>query len=132
MKAHDYAEALYLSTHNTGVEQGTHAVDTLVTLLRTKGHERLLASIVRSFEQRTKKRATGVQTLVRVAESEDEAVYAARIAADVLALGAEGMPYVVQVDPAQIGGYAVRAKGQQIDRTYKRTLIDMYRTFTSS
>jgi F0F1-type ATP synthase delta subunit len=129
MKARQYAEALYLATKDKDDAEVDRILARLVELLMARGHRSLLSEVLRELIRLTKKRASSASVVVQVCAAPDVEKYAAGIAADIAVLGAAGLARDIQYDPTQIGGYEVRALGKRIDRTHKRTLVDMYHTF---
>jgi len=130
MKARQYAEALYRAAHAHNVVAHGTLIDRFITLLRERGYERLLPSIVREYEKIVHERSTSEEVHIRVARPEDKEKYEARINEDLATLKALGKPTHVAVDESIIGGYVVEAHGTAIDRTYKQALVTLYSSLT--
>jgi F0F1-type ATP synthase delta subunit len=131
MKAIQYAEALYRAIRHTSTsEEADRVIASLVRLLAAQGHTRLLAKIIVAYEKIVRRHGSAAGAQVRVRTTEAVAYYKDRMTADLHALNADGMPVQVHIDPTCIGGYEVRAHGQRIDRTHKRTLIRMFETIS--
>jgi F0F1-type ATP synthase delta subunit len=131
MRAEDYAEALYAATRNKDAATTEQVFARLAEVLSARGHRTLAPAIVRAFERVVRKRSTETMTVVSVAQPSDAATHEARIRADLTTLGLQGTAPLVRTDPTLVGGYEVRTHGTSLDRTYKRTLIEMYRTLTN-
>ena len=132
MKARQYAEALYRAAHAHNVVAHGTIVDRFVSILRERGYERLLPSIVREYEKIVHERSTSEEVHIRVARLHDKDKYETRINEDLAKLHALGRPAHVAVDESIIGGYSVEAHGTAIDRTYKQALVDLYSSLTNS
>lgn len=131
MKAQQYAEALYRAAHSNHTTDAGTLVDRLVTIVRERGHLRLLPAITREYEMLVTMRSTSDEAHVRVARTTDNDTHHARIARDLATLGAPEQPVRVVVDETVIGGYSVEANGTRIDRTYKRALLELYSSLIS-
>jgi F0F1-type ATP synthase delta subunit len=130
MKARDYAEAIYLATKHADDSVESAVVERLMEELRARGHEMLLPAIIRELELRVLRRASSAGARITVAHAGDVERHASRIEADLATLSARDLPREVRIDTTVSGGYEVRALGVRIDRTHKRSLVDMYRTLT--
>lgn len=126
MKAHEYAEALYEVSLNKSDEEVTAVLTRFQTLLEERGHTNLLKTILRELEKIERRRSTSTETLVRVAKEEDATRFSENITRDIHTLGGEDVRTRIVIDETLIGGYEVRAKGQRIDRSHKRSLLTLY------
>ena len=131
MKAAQYAEALYLATSGVSNTEADRVVGNLAQLLHAKGHRALLPLIVREFERLGRRRADDHTVTITIPREGEGTLRRDDIARDIVALGAGALPQAVHTDPTLIGGYRVRAKGREIDRTHKRTLIGMYHALSN-
>lgn len=132
MKAAQYAEAIFLAARSKDDAGCDHVVARTVALLKERGHLSLLPAVVRELEKLQKIRQTGDVCVLRVANVADAERHRQEIKEDVCTLGATALPQQTQVDRTAIGGYVVLARGKRIDRTYKRSLIDLYRTLVTN
>lgn len=128
MKAQDYAQALFSATTDKDDASVDTILERFVELLRARAHLALLPSVLRELEKLSARMSARHTLQVAVANAEDGARFQARIEADSVALGAESLPKRIVLDPSLVGGYEVRARGQRIDRTYKRSLVELYHT----
>lgn len=131
MKAQQYAEALYRAAHSHHATDAETLVERLITLVRERGHLRLLPSIAREYDTLVKVRSTSDEAHVRVARKEDYDAHGVRITRDLATLNAKDRVVRTIIDETVIGGYAVEANGSRIDRTYKRALLDMYSSLST-
>ncbi len=110
--------------------QSVHVDDAFLTkfvaYLKRRGHAGLLPQIVRRLERaQTSKGAS-----VTVATKEGAEKFAQSIAAALSTLSVGAGEYDLTVDERVVGGYAVRAKGKLIDRTYRTGLVELYQNVT--
>ncbi len=126
MKATQYAEALYIASRNKSEEEVLRIVTQTISLLKEKGHERLLGKVLLELEKIQKRRGGIDELLVRVAKDTDAEAFMNDIQRDAEVLGAASLPRKIVTDDTLIGGYELRAKGSRIDRTYKRSLLTLY------
>ncbi len=125
-KAQQYAEAIFQASRNKSeVELETVSVNTRA-LLERQGHVALLPAIVRELEKLTKKRKSSDEVVISIATKEDVNKFTESIVKDINKLNAENLSKRVIVDETLIGGYEVRANGERVDRTFKRSLLTMY------
>ncbi|KKS84740.1 MAG: hypothetical protein UV60_C0015G0008 [Parcubacteria group bacterium GW2011_GWA2_43_11] len=126
MKAKQYAEALFLAARTKGDAELDSIASQFRLLLEKKGHLALLPAIVRELDKLFAQRNSGAEIVIRVAKLTDAETLRERIEADILTLNATHLEKRILVDETLIGGYEVRAYGQRIDRTYKRSLLTLY------
>lgn len=128
MLAHDYAIAI--ANEITGGKELPAVLSSLDRVLARKGHEklrpRILGELARIFERRGTEEA-----VVIVGSEEDLKKLQDEIADAKKELGIE-KGVETTVDASLIGGYVLRTKEQQIDRSYKRALINLYRSIITN
>ncbi len=132
MKAQQYAEALYRAATGATEEKVEQLVANLLRLLKSNGQERLLPAIVSSLEKYAKRKHHGGAAWVVVSDRRDTTVLQETIERDLRELGAEELPVEHTIDPTLIGGYKVRARGVQIDASYKSSLLQLYHSLSSA
>jgi len=132
MKVQQYAEALFeASRHKSDAELALLA-ERMCIYLKEKGHFSLLPAIVRELEKITRTRGVQAMCTVRVAQEKDLETFQNEIANAITSLKATELPRNVIFDNTLIGGYEVRAKGVRFDRTYKRSLLNLYTTLLTN
>lgn len=100
----------------------------LRAVLAARGHERLLAQILRATLRELE--ATRPRTVVIVGNVADKERCAAAIKVALTTLGANAEPEVI-VDDTLIGGTIVEHNHVRIDESYKRALTTLYRSLTA-
>lgn len=132
MQAHQYAQALSRATAHTDAETTNRIVRTFVALVIERGHASLLPRILHMLEKHERRTRRMTVPLLRVADTAHVDVLRAHISHDAAMLShTPSSDMRIQVDPSLIGGYELWIRGERVDRSYKRTLIDMYHTLTS-
>lgn len=116
--AHQYAALL------REVEDRPETVAQIFTLLSKRGHRKLLPAILAEIQRLDAKQEKVGKTVLTVARAADEA-------SAKKATSTYGVPDTTVVDPAIIGGWRFRNTGTLVDHSYKRMLLDLYRTVTS-
>jgi F0F1-type ATP synthase delta subunit len=105
--------------------QDHSGADRFISFLKRRGHLKLLPAILSAYarlEAKSAKVATDVIVVARDADQESAKIAAAKY-------GAHNAKLVV--DHSVIGGWRFTGKSLLVDRTYKRALLDLYRTMTS-
>ena len=100
----------------------------LRTVLSERGHERLLAPVLRAVVRELE--ATRPTTIVTIAKQADEARQEERLKNLLSELGATEHPTIV-VDDTLIGGMIVEHNHVRVDESYKRALVTLYRSLTA-
>jgi F0F1-type ATP synthase delta subunit len=124
MRAIHYAQALAATTE----KDAKAFVDALVTSLKARGRLGMLPAILSAYARLADQKSKGVSAIV--ASEAGAKKHASDIIADASTLGIEH-PTVI-VDGTLVGGYIVRSKDSQIDKSYKRSLLKLYRDVTAS
>lgn len=106
----------------------------LKQVLTERGHARLLPAILRGLVTQLPKQANAI--VVTLASNTDLKAHAEEIAATVKEItGADAKIDTTHVsaihDDSLIGGYTVSVADTLIDRSYKTTLLQLYRTITN-
>lgn len=121
-----YITALTETLINTkdidGALRETHA------LLVKKGHVRLWPAVLKGVIQALEKKES--DDTPRVIVAKESAKESAALKAVLEKLSVVHNPQTVEVDSSLIGGFVVQYKGQMVDGSYKRALIDLYRKVT--
>jgi F0F1-type ATP synthase delta subunit len=121
-----YAQTLaHAASHDA--DSGKAFTNRLVAYLTSRGRARLLPGILAAYEKLANRPSAKPRVIVAKA-SAHEALSGA-IKKDVQALGADAVE--VTVDDSLVGGYIVRTTDAQIDRSYKTSLLDLYRRITT-
>jgi F0F1-type ATP synthase delta subunit len=123
MLAIDYATALAKN-----IEEGRELKDVLASLDRVlvkKGHEKLRPRILSELAHRFEGRgADGAVVIVK--DEADRKKFAGAIESALKEVGSEDTSEVA-IDSTIVGGFILKTKDKQIDRSYKRALINLYR-----
>lgn len=113
------------------IDSGIKSEDILSGLKRTleeRGHDRLyvtiLSGVLRVLEAGSANTAT-----VSVARKDDYDNHKEAIAKTLSSLKVEGEP-AIAIDETLIGGYVVESNSTRLDASYKKSLVDLYRTIT--
>lgn len=131
MRSKEYAQAFGEVLGDKEMKHGSEYAQNLLRVIRYRGHQRLLPSIVTELETKVKEQGeVGVLTLT-VARSEDEAVFQGAIEKDQKDFGFDDVEVQTVVDDSVIGGYRIESREHLIDRTYKKALLEMYQKMTS-
>lgn len=122
-----YATAAYLA-----LEDGMMLPDVLkrlVEVLEKRGHSKLYGGILRELEKKIAG-AEEAKTTVRLADTDDEKVLKAEIAAALTEIGGEQV-YELETDESLVGGFVLETKDRMVDASYKRSLLSLYRKFVT-
>jgi F0F1-type ATP synthase delta subunit len=95
----------------------------LILYMKSRGHLSLLTAAVQKAERLSVSQS---HTTVTVASAPDAKKFAAHIASTVESLGVAKEEYTIRVDDRAVGGYAVLAHNQLVDRTYRSALVSLY------
>lgn len=125
----EYAAAVQ-SLLESGVDV-ERVVQGLMRTLTQKGHRRLLPGILRALEVYEAERMRTATATLTVARDEDAARFKDEIAATAHELGASA-PYDTEVDERIIGGYIFRSGTHELDASYRRSLLSLYRSITTT
>ncbi len=102
----------------------------LIETLRSRGHLRLVPGILRLLEaDRASEREETLLTLARTGDRERLAKDIAKAATE---LGVSAEVAAVRTDETLVGGFTLSSGNRLLDRSYKRALVDLYRTLTAS
>lgn len=99
--------------------------------LRARGHLRLLPRILRILEQSAKTKNKREQPVLSVACAKDTEVHASAITQSQMLLGIGDKKIETVIDETLVGGYLIRHGSTQIDASYKKALITLYRAVTA-
>ncbi len=102
----------------------------LKSALAKKGHSRLLGSILRGALRELEHDVVAKAPQIIVAKN-DEAIISKAKAALADLSQSESLAPVVKTDESLIGGFVVKSGGKQVDASYKRALLEMYRKVVS-
>lgn len=128
MLAHDYAKAFASIIQKNETDTLLGELDRVLT---KRGHQKLRKQILSALlvEFAAKKRRH--ESVVSVAKTEHATEYADNINAVCKELNISEKPEVV-VDESLIGGFVVHTNNYLLDKSYKRTLIELYRNIIHS
>ena len=118
MNAFQYSTALTQALQGKSGKDATVVVDQFIMRIKARRHEKLLPQIISLLKRN--KADSGVATLT-IADTKGEKTAKAEAGVKDVA---------VKVDPTLIGGWQLEADGKLIDASYKRSLIELYRTIT--
>lgn len=115
--------SLILAGHPVGV-----VLPKLKVVMAKRGHEKLWSQVLRAARRELAVKLVRNTSTITVATA--GALSAADVTAALESVGAKGESRVV-TDPSIIGGYTVKYKDQLIDKSYKRSLINLYQKLTN-
>lgn len=121
-----YAQALIRATFGKSAEETERVVSCLCDMLRARSEYSLLPAILEEVKKHIERESA--HTEVSVVSQEDVATLAKDIDTAFLALGAGDEKRRITIDPTLIRGFVARARGTQIDKSAKRTLLAMYQS----
>ena len=132
MRASQYAEALY-----SAAKEHPHKEDAMLTnlveTLKKNGHTHFLPRIVRSllrFRARDEKERTiRITSSAELSEKETQELLRKEPFKNLLDASHKRVERVV--DDSIIGGVIVSTKAERIDGSYKRALIELYKSLTT-
>ena len=132
MNADTYATALYQVLD--GVEHHTHdqLLKRFVDVVKSRRHERLFPAIVRAFERKIMRAQQGHVAHITFAHATDANDVDGLLQKDLRELGAQDASRIMTQDSTLIGGYVITARGQRVDASYKRALVEMYHSLIRS
>jgi hypothetical protein len=117
----------YVQALHARIQEG-HAIESVLknldSVLRARGHSRSKASILKALIrklERTELQEKPVLTLAQEADTPKMLPHAQHL------LESTVSPRIV-IDPSIVGGFVLRNQNKQIDTSYKRTLLKLYRT----
>ena len=118
MLAQNYAHALY--------ESKVASTESLVRVLKTKGHLALLPAILAEYEKllESKKRTRGA--VLRVAKAADATRYEHGVAQRMKELGHTIEKLEVVEDTSLVGGFVLEGDTYEVDSSFKGRLIELY------
>ncbi|HTR18796.1 MAG TPA: F0F1 ATP synthase subunit delta [Candidatus Paceibacterota bacterium] len=119
-----YAQALWQL-----VEEGMEpkkALHALVESLKVRGREALLPRIARAFERLATREMKKNAIIVSVAREKDTHKAKREVKAILEEIGADSKNLDVQLDESLIGGWRLEGKGVLVDKSFKKSLLDMY------
>ncbi len=133
MRASQYAEALYRAT-----QEHPHKEDALVAnfieTLKANGHVHFLPRVVRSLERfrmrDEKERTIRITSSHELSEKETQEILRTEPFKNLLDASHKRVERVV--DDSIIGGTIVSTKAQRVDGSYKRALLELYKSITST
>jgi F0F1-type ATP synthase delta subunit len=119
-----YAQALWQLIE--GGMQPKKALDAMVASLKVRGREALLPRIARAFERLAQREMRKNAVVVSVAHEKDGNA-AKREVKDLLdQIGASAKDIEMKIDASLIGGWQFEGRGSFVDRSFKKSLLEMY------
>ena len=97
--------------------------------MERKGHMRLYGSVLRGTLRILETQTDHSKATVIVSEDTDIQKYASDITGALKKLGAQD-DFSTEIDPTIIGGVVIKHNNTLIDRSYKTTLTNLYRSIT--
>ena len=132
MRASHYAEALY-SAAKDHPEKEDALLANLFATLKENGHTHFLPRIVRSLERfrarDEKERTIRITGSRELSEKETQEVLRKEPFKSLLASSHKRVERAV--DDSLIGGVIVSTKAERVDGSYKRALIELYKSITN-
>lgn len=127
VSAHEYAQALRSALDRTAPARVDEVIDRFATIVRKRGHGRLLPKIVAALSRGMILRERRVRTEVAVADATVIKTHAVAISEHARALGVPPETVTFVVDDTLIAGYRIRTRDRVLDASGKRALIELYR-----
>jgi F0F1-type ATP synthase delta subunit len=119
-----YAQALWQMIE--GGMEPKKALHALVESLKSRGRDALLPRIAKAFERLAEREMRKNTVVVSVAKEKD-ATAAKREAKELLEqIGADTKDIDVNIDESLIGGWRIEGRGVLADRSFKKSLLEMY------
>ncbi len=131
MRASWYAKALI---HLAPSMPEDELVTRLVSTLKHNGHMHMLPKIVRAYERLVSRRDRHSTITVTTERPYEQAEITQLLRQDDFAktLTTTHKRVVRVVDPTIVGGAIVRTSKDRVDRSYKRALLDLYRSLVTT
>jgi F0F1-type ATP synthase delta subunit len=128
MRAIHYAKALQRQSETSSVDEASERVRALIGVLQRNGHIHLLGKIVRSYEKLTRRRQASRTITIASARPLDETVVTALLRDERFRslIRPEHSMVERRVDDTLVDGVVVRTKGERVDASAKRALLDLY------
>lgn len=127
MKAKDFATAIY-----NALKEGKRIEDVLAridTVLEKHGAQKIKRAVLLELMSLLKQDKRYRDADVIIAKEADRQKYAAAITKSLEELDAT-KDHEVEIDERIAGGYIVRVGGRQIDASFKRKLLQLYKNIT--
>ena len=130
MKVEHYARALYGAMKDAKGEERDRRFSNFISLLTAQARTHYLRAITESFKklcaEEARKKVISISSAREMSpEKRQEIISRYR---DALG-GPETSIVAYMVDHTLVGGFTVRSKDRLVDGSYKRQLLDLYRTF---
>jgi len=125
MNAKYYAQAIYELT-------GENTISNLLAVLERKGHKHLLPSILSEYKKLKMERAVAENIQVRVAKKSDLEKNKVEITKDAEKFSLNVSEAEVVEDNTIIGGFILEKGEVEVDKSYKKVLIDLYKKMIKS
>lgn len=107
-------------------KDGEVIIKNLKIALEKKGHTRLLGAILRGALRQLEHEVVAKAPQIKVAKNNEDLVAKAKATLATFSSDSVLTP-VVKTDETLVGGYVVTAAGKQVDASYKRALLNLYR-----
>jgi F0F1-type ATP synthase delta subunit len=124
-----YAELLVKILGN-GAKDADQKIEHFITLLKSRGHEKLLPRIVREFERALAKARRGTDVVLSVARAEDRGKFLGA-AKEVLAQAGRKGEIREEVDEQLVRGFTLEANDFRYDASARRKLLALYEALTA-
>lgn len=119
-----YAQALWRLIEN-GMEP-KKALRALVESLKLRGREALLPRIARAFERLAARETKRNAVVVSVAHEKDAHKAKREVKTLLEEIGADSKDVDLHIDASLIGGWRFEGKGMLVDKSFKKSLLEMY------
>jgi len=107
-------------------------IENLKAMLARKGHERLYPQIVREYEKLVLSKAVEDRGVLEVVSEKDISRLKGQIEEACAALHVSPENLEVRENDRLIGGFLLRKKAIQIDASFRRKLIELYRQLVAA
>jgi F0F1-type ATP synthase delta subunit len=128
MRVRDYSTGV-LELILNGMSPET-ALEKLRAMLSSRGHERLYPKILRELLTEASRTASRNTATVTLARKDDARALHGDIESALHTLGVT--EHDIVIDETITGGFVVEAKEKRIDRSYKKSLLTLYRSLIKS
>lgn len=129
--AQQYARGLFEAGVGKDVSEADRLVESLVALLKRKGHLSLRPAIAREYRRLSMLEGEKGRARVVLAREQDAAKFRNEIAEELAAISMTGESRQ-EYDGTLVGGYRIEHKDTVVDASYKTQLLSLYRKMLST
>lgn len=120
-----YAEALLNAT-------GEKKAENLLAVLRRKGHIKLLPAILSAYKELARNKEVVGHTTIRVAQKSDAEKFKSNIEDYEQKLDFHAVDAHIVEDASIVGGFTIERRGKEVDQSYRKRLVTLYRKIISA